>query len=90
MLVCVAIATVLMLKDRFDKPPIMATWIWDTTTLIEDKSEILAFAEEQGVNVIFLHIDRESKDYEPYRAFVEEAHRLGIEVEALGGDPPGD
>ncbi len=65
----------------------MATWIWDTTTLTKDKDNMLAFAEEQGVNVIFLHIDRKSKDFEPYRAFVEEAHELGIEVEALGGDP---
>jgi len=87
MLVCAAIATVLMLKERFDKPSIMATWVWDTTALIEDKNEILAFAEDQGVNVIFLHIDRESQDFEPYRTFVEEAHGLGIEVEALGGDP---
>jgi len=65
----------------------MATWIWDTTTLTKDKTNMLAFAEDQGVNVIFLHIDRKSADFEPYRAFVEEAHGRGIEVEALGGDP---
>ncbi|TVY03106.1 hypothetical protein [Cohnella terricola] len=87
LLVCMAITTVLMLKWKSDKPPVMATWVWDTTTLTKDKGQMLAFAEEQGVNVIFLHIDRESKDFEPYRDFVEEAHGLGIEVEALGGDP---
>jgi len=82
-----AVATVLMLKWGFEKPPVRATWVWDTTTLTEDGNEILAFAEDQGVNVIFLHIDRETKDFESYRAFVEEAHGLGIEIEALGGDP---
>jgi len=81
------IATVLMLKWAYEKPPVKATWIWETTTLMKDKSKKLAFAKEQGVNVIFLHIDRKSNDIEPYRAFVEEAHELGIEVEALGGDP---
>ncbi|MFD0711807.1 SGNH/GDSL hydrolase family protein [Paenibacillus sp. GCM10027626] len=86
LLCCMVIATVLMVKWGSEKPPVKATWVWDTTTLMEDKSKMLAFAEEQGVNVIFLHIDRE-KDFEPYRAFVEEAHGLGIEVEALGGDP---
>jgi len=87
LLICVAIATVLMLKWKNEQPPVMATWVWDSTTLMKDKGKMLAFAEEQGVNVIFLHVDRKSKDFEPYRAFVEEAHGLGIEVEALGGDP---
>ncbi|MFC4596811.1 hypothetical protein [Cohnella hongkongensis] len=87
LLLCMAIATVLMLKWSSEKPAVKATWIWDTTTLQEDSNEILAFAEDQGVNVIFLHIDRKSADFEPYRVFVEEAHGLGIEVEALGGDP---
>ncbi|XID90349.1 hypothetical protein ACF3MZ_17555 [Paenibacillaceae bacterium WGS1546] len=87
LLICMAVATVLMLKWIFEKPPVLATWVWDTTTLMEDKSEMLAFAQDQGVNVIFLYVDRKSRDFEPYRAFVEEAHGLGIEVEALGGDP---
>lgn len=87
LLICMAMATVLMLKWKYEKPPIMATWVWDTTTLMQDKDNMLAFAKEQGLNVIFLHIDRKSKDFEPYRAFVKEAHELGIEVEALGGDP---
>ncbi|UVI32836.1 hypothetical protein [Paenibacillus spongiae] len=87
LLSCMVIATVLMLKWGYEDPAVKATWVWDTKTLMKDKSKILAFAEEQGVNVIFLHIDRKSKDFEPYRAFVEEAHGLGIEVEALGGDP---
>ncbi|MCQ6561576.1 hypothetical protein NNL21_23070 [Paenibacillus mendelii] len=86
LLSCMAVATVLMLKWGFEDPPVKATWVWDTTDLMKDKDTILAFAQEQGVNVIFLHIDR-SKDFEPYRAFVEEAHGSGIEVEALGGDP---
>jgi len=81
------ITTVLMLKWTYEKPPVKATWIWDTTALMRDKSKMLAFAKKQGVNVVFLHIDRKSEDFEPYRAFIEEAHELGIEVEALGGDP---
>ncbi|RXZ82076.1 hypothetical protein EBB07_12145 [Paenibacillaceae bacterium] len=87
LLFCLVIVTVLMLKWGFEKPPLKATWIWETTNLTEDKDDMLAFAQAQGINVIFLHIDRKSSDFEPYRAFVEEAHGLGIEVEALGGDP---
>jgi len=86
-LICAAVATVPMLKWKSEKPPVLATWVWDTTTLTKDKDRLLAFAEEQGVNAIFLHVDRETADFEPYRSFVEEAHGLGIEVEALGGDP---
>jgi len=86
-LIVMAITTVLMLQWKSEKPPVRATWVWDTTTLTKDKGQMLAFAEEQGVNAIFLHIDRESKDFESYRAFIEEAHESGIEVEALGGDP---
>ncbi|RJX37913.1 hypothetical protein D3P09_17660 [Paenibacillus pinisoli] len=76
-----------MLKWGSEKPPVKATWVWDTMALMKDKNEMLAFAEEQGVNVIYLHVDRKARDFEPYRAFIEEAHGLGIEVEALGGDP---
>lgn len=86
-LVCTAIATVLMLRRQFERPPVIATWVWDTKSLMQDKNSMLAFAEGQGVNVIFLHVDRKSEDFEPYRAFIEEAHELGMEVEALGGDP---
>lgn len=85
--ICAAIATVLMLKWKSEKPAVLATWVWDTSALTKDKGKMLAFAEEQGVNVIFLHVDRESEDFESYRAFIEEAHGMGIEVEALGGDP---
>jgi len=87
LLPCMVIGAVLMLKWGSEKPPVKATWVWDTTALMKDKNEMLAFAEDQGVNVIYLHVDRKARDFEPYRAFIEEAHGLGIEVEALGGDP---
>ncbi|MFB9276175.1 hypothetical protein [Cohnella cellulosilytica] len=87
LLIGAAIATVLMLKWKSEKPPVLATWVWDTTTLTKDTGKMLAFAKEQGVNAIFLHVDREAEDFEPYRAFIQKAHGLGIEVEALGGDP---
>ena len=87
LLSCIVIATVLMLKWGLEKPPVKGTCVWDTKTWMKVNSNMLDFAEDQGVNVIFLHIDRKSKDFKPYRSFVEEAHGLGIEVEALGGDP---
>lgn len=87
LLASLLIASVLGLKWGFESPPVKATWVWDKTSITTGQAKLLAFAKEQSVNVIFLHIDRKSRDFEPYRAFVEKAHDAGIEVEALGGDP---
>ncbi|WP_270168752.1 hypothetical protein [Paenibacillus sp. SYP-B4298] len=81
------IAALLSLKWEEERPEVLATWVWESTDWMDDGGRLLSFAKEQGVNVIFLHIDRTSQDMEPYRRFIEQAHRLGIEVEALGGDP---
>lgn len=75
------------LKWGFESPPVKATWVWDQSSVTTDQAKVIDFAKKQGVNVIYLHIDRKSKDFEPYRAFVQKAHDSGIEVEALGGDP---
>lgn len=87
MLSCVLIATVLILKWGFEDPPVKATWVWSVPTASNDRNEMLGFAQEQGVTVIYLQVNRKSTDLEPYREFIEEAHRQGMEVEALGGDP---
>lgn len=81
------VAAMAPLRWEETRPEVMATWVWESTEWMDDGGRMLSFAQEQGVNVIFLHIDRTSQELEPYRRFIEQAHRSGIEVEALGGDP---
>ncbi|WP_054957177.1 hypothetical protein [Paenibacillus dakarensis] len=63
-----------------------ATWVWQTE-LIEDGGEkILHFAREEGINLIYLQINR-SMPRENYEKFVSQAHKEQVEIHALGGDP---
>jgi hypothetical protein len=66
--------------------PIKATWIWQTDLIGTEKAGILQFAGQNGVNLIYLQIDRQ-KPFEFYRTFIKDARAAGIEVQALGGDP---
>jgi len=62
------------------------TWIWDTPRIVTQGKETLAFANQNEVTNIYLYIDQQvaPKDY---AKFIREAGKLGIKVEALGGDP---
>ncbi|GIP25306.1 hypothetical protein J23TS9_04360 [Paenibacillus sp. J23TS9] len=62
-----------------------ATWLWDAS-LIENPGTVLDFCKEQGVNVIFLQIQK-NVEAEQYRKFISEAHQEDISVHALDGKP---
>ena len=63
-----------------------ATWIWQTELIRDGGEELLDFSREEGINLIYLQIDRQlSSDI--YEAFIERAHEDQIAVHALGGDP---
>ncbi|WP_019122199.1 hypothetical protein [Brevibacillus massiliensis] len=66
--------------------PKKATWIWQTELIETKKAEILTFAEENGVNLIYLRIDPQ-RAYSYYQPFIREANAAGIEIHALGGHP---
>lgn len=65
---------------------VKATWVWQTE-FIEDRGEqLIDFALNEGINLIYLQINRQlpKPAYEP---FIQQAHENGIAVHALGGDP---
>ncbi|USG64492.1 hypothetical protein NDK47_20425 [Brevibacillus ruminantium] len=65
---------------------IKATWIWQAEMSATQQQEILQFARENGINTIYLHIDRQ-KPFSHYRSFLRAASKAGINVHALGGHP---
>lgn len=69
-----------------DNSSYMGTYIWEAETLESESEEILAFANEQGVNLLYTRIDMQQPDT-LYRDFVRKANAEGIEVHAMGGHP---
>ncbi|MNI07467.1 hypothetical protein D3C73_604760 [compost metagenome] len=63
-----------------------ATWLWNTQLIEEHTEDIISFAKDQGVKVIFLHISQEI-DNEVYQQFISLASASKMEVHALNGKP---
>lgn len=63
-----------------------STWFWETPLIENATPEILDFASDQGVNVLYLQMNRDVRP-EHYRKFIRLAGRQGIEVHVLGGAP---
>lgn len=66
--------------------PYIGTYIWRAETLLTEREEILAFAQEKGVNLLYIRIDM-NLPFQEYQRFNREAHAAGIEVHAMGGHP---
>ncbi|MDN4093651.1 hypothetical protein QYF48_12585 [Brevibacillus agri] len=64
-----------------------ATWIWDAKQIETQTDEMIAFAEENDINLIYLHVEPTAVSPEAYRTFIRKAGQASIQVEALGGDP---
>ncbi|MFQ3544057.1 hypothetical protein Q7A53_08215 [Halobacillus rhizosphaerae] len=69
------------------EPQTKATWIWNTSQIDGREAQAVEFAQEEKVNLIYLHVGKNDFDPQTYRTFIKEAHQKGIEVFALGGDP---
>ena len=63
-----------------------ATWVWQTELIEDGGEQLLGFAREEGINLIYLQINR-NMPKETYEKFVRLAHESQVEVHALGGDP---
>ena len=60
------------------------TWIWDTSIIVSQGSEIISFLKESNINELYLQINRDiSKD--KYREFINMASENDIKVYALDG-----
>ncbi|KOS62573.1 amidase [Lysinibacillus sp. FJAT-14222] len=61
-----------------------ATWLWDTTKIVEDESGVLSFLESKHVNKLYLQINNDiASSY--YKSFIDQASAKGIKVYALDG-----
>lgn len=66
--------------------PIVGTYIWQAELAIHQPDEIITFARDKGVNLLYVRLDLE-QPYEVYRSLVKKAHEAGIEMHAMGGHP---
>ncbi|WP_246021567.1 hypothetical protein [Paenibacillus zeisoli] len=62
-----------------------ASWLWDTSLIKQSGSTVLTFYKNQGVNVIYLQINRKL-NVSYYKNFIRQATAQGIEVHALDGN----
>ncbi|WP_156911751.1 hypothetical protein [Salibacterium aidingense] len=69
------------------KNQVKATWIWDLENLEENQEEAVSFLNNQGVNLVYLHIDLKNFNSDTFQSFIKRASDKNIEVYALGGDP---
>ncbi|KOP78343.1 amidase [Lysinibacillus sp. FJAT-14745] len=61
-----------------------ATWLWDTTKIVEDESGVLSFLESKHINKLYLQINSDiASNY--YKSFIDKATAKGIKVYALDG-----
>ena len=65
-------------------------WVWNVRTMLtsQSRSQLLAFCREHRIDTLYLSAyDLRSPMDERYRLFNAQAHRAGISVHALAGDP---
>ncbi|GAB6989992.1 hypothetical protein [Paenibacillus pini] len=79
-------ASLLMGFSSPSQQPVKATWVWQTELIEDGGEQLLHFATEQRVNLIYVQINRDLP-YEAYEPFIKNAHAAGVAVHALGGDP---
>ncbi|MEK3734908.1 hypothetical protein MKX64_21075 [Paenibacillus sp. FSL M8-0334] len=65
---------------------VRATWVWQTEFIADRGEQLIAFAKDEGINLIYLQIQRQLPK-PMYEHFIQQAHENGIAVHALGGDP---
>ncbi|WP_155591449.1 amidase [Lysinibacillus cavernae] len=61
-----------------------ATWLWDTSIILEDQEKILLFLENNHVNKVYLQINQDIAS-NAYRHFISKATEKGIRIFALDG-----
>ncbi len=70
--------------------PPRATWVWNARLLLQPKDQegLLDFCRSHRIRTLYLYAyDVSSPMDKVYRDFNRRAHRVGLTVHALGGDP---
>lgn len=65
---------------------VKATYVWHAELAINEPDEIISFAKENGVTLLYTRLDLE-QPFQVYSDFVKKATAAGIEVHAMGGHP---
>ena len=73
-----------------------ALWVWDPTTLLQDvtaRQQFLDFCRARGIDTAWVQTTRQLpgesrlQDEDGWRALLGDAHRAGLKIHALDGDP---
>ncbi|MCZ8515942.1 hypothetical protein O9H85_26790 [Paenibacillus filicis] len=83
LIICILAACLCTLSNPSQ---VRATWVWNSDLISKDPEQLLAFARNNRVNLIFLQINPKLS-FGEYRAFIEKASLSGIRIHALDGDP---
>ncbi|MDT8862982.1 hypothetical protein N0O92_22705 [Alkalihalobacillus sp. MEB130] len=75
---------VLLMSTHNKKPTIESTWMWNTSTLIEEAERYREFMMEKGVSKLYVQIDP-SIEVKKYQLFIQEASVNGIDIYAMDG-----
>ncbi|EFI67359.1 Uncharacterized conserved protein, probably secreted [Lysinibacillus fusiformis ZC1] len=85
-LIVIMISSLALSSGKVDAMSIQekATWLWDTSLIMDDQEKILLFLEHNDVNKVYLQIDQgiASNDY---KHFISNASHRGIRIYALDG-----
>lgn len=89
--VCAATAAMAETKAHASR----ALWVWDSAPLLQEASarqRFLDFCRERGVNIAWIQVMRtlngsRLQHEAEWRDLLREAHRAGIKIHALDGDP---
>ena len=74
----------------FSEEPPRATWVWDTRLLLypKEQASLLKFCHSHRIGTLYLFAyNLKAPMDQVYREFLRQAHREGLSVYALGGDP---
>ena len=80
------LTAVLLVGFKSPTEGVKATWVWQTELIEDGGEQLLDFAGQEGINLIYLQINRDLPKG-TYEQFIQNAHAGGIAVHALGGDP---
>lgn len=73
-------------SESINNEKTLATWLWDTSSIIDSPDTILQFLNDNNATVLFLQIDKKlDEDY--YRKFITKAKDYNISIYALDGRP---
>ena len=75
--------------------PSRALWVWDSTPLLQDTSarhSFLEFCRARGIDIAWLQVARSAggvrlEHESGWRDLLRDAHRHGVRIHALDGDP---